>query len=47
MDVYLQEYSSDTVQQYAKGATLIKEGQNQEGVEILLKLYNEQKVQII
>lgn len=46
MDVYFNDTSSEVIQTFNKATTLIQEGKNQEGMELIQDLYTKQKIMI-
>ena len=47
MDVILNEASNDSIMMFNKATMLISQGQNQEGMGLIMNLYNNKKVAII
>eukprot|EP00347_Sterkiella_histriomuscorum_P002647 403367339 len=47
MDVILNEASNDSIMMFNKATMLISQGQNQEGMGLIMNLYNQKKVAII
>lgn len=47
MDVILNDKSEQSIFAFNKATNLISQGLNQEGIQILMELFNQQKVEII